>query len=121
MDDMEGKMKANNNLKSQSGESWRIQQTQSKACVGRQHFLIEMLWAELLRRKLGMYFCSQRNINNGMHTDVIALFQKYVNTQYEHQSSEECAQLSSLGMETEGWEAGNAPSTFSVDPRNTGI
>lgn len=56
-----------------------------------------------------------------MYTDVIALFKKYVNTQYEHQSSEEFAHLSSVGMETEGWEAANVPSTFSADPHNTGI
>lgn len=121
MDEMEGKMKANNNLESKNGESWGIQQTQSKARVGWERYLIEMLWADLLCRKLGMYFCSQWNINNGMHTDVIELFQKYVNTHYEHQSSEEFAQLSSVGMETEGWEAANVPSAFSVDPHNTGI
>lgn len=55
-----------------------------------------------------------------MYTDVIALFKKYVNTQYEHQSSEEFAHLS-VGMETEGWEAANVPSAFSADPHNTGI
>ena len=67
-----------------------------------------------------MYFCSQLNKNNGMYRDVIALFKKYVNTQYEHQSSEEFAQLS-VGMETEGWEAANVPRAFSADPHNAGI
>ena len=68
-----------------------------------------------------MYFCSQLNINNGMYTDVLALFRKYVNTQYEHQNSEEFAQLSSVEMDTEGWEAADVSSAFSADPHDTGI
>lgn len=56
-----------------------------------------------------------------MYTAVIALFKKCVNTQYEHQSSKESAQLSAMGMETEGWEAAHVPSAFSANPHNTGI
>lgn len=56
-----------------------------------------------------------------MYTDVIAPCKKYVNTQYEHQSSEEFAQLSSVGMEAAGWEAADLPSVFCAGPRNTGI
>lgn len=56
-----------------------------------------------------------------MYTAVIALFKKYVNTQYEHQSSQESAQLSAMGMETEGWEAARVPSAFSANPHTTGI
>jgi len=56
-----------------------------------------------------------------MYTDVLALFRKYVNTQYEHQNSEEFAQLSSVEMDTEGWEAADVSSAFSADPHDTGI
>lgn len=81
-----------------------------------------MLQAKLLCRKLGMHFCSQLNINKGMYTDVLALLKKCVNTQYEPQSSEGFAQLSSAGMEAECRDsAADEPSASSADPWNTGI
>lgn len=56
-----------------------------------------------------------------MHTDVLALFRMDANTQFEHLSSEEFAQFSSVGMETKGWEAADVPSAPSADPHNAGI
>lgn len=43
-------------------------------------------------------------MNNGMYTDVTALFKKYVNTQVEPQSSEGFAQFPSVGLEAECWD-----------------
>lgn len=55
-----------------------------------------------------------------MYTDVIAPCKKYVNTQYEHQSSEESAQLSSVGMEAADWGAADLPSVLRAAPVTLG-
>lgn len=68
-----------------------------------------------------MRFCSQLTMKNGMYTDVIALFKKYVNIQCEPQSSEEFAQFPSVGMGAGCWDSAAAePSASPADPAAPG-